>query len=83
MGTVIGFLYFVVTIMGLRTTVVLTYIPHKSSEAMLYLMVFPGGSVVKNPPTNGGVTGDAVSIPGLGRSPRGGNCNKTPVFLPE
>ena len=29
-------------------------------------MGFPGGSVVKNPPTNAGDTG---SIPGLGRSP--------------
>ena len=34
---------------------------------------FPGGSVVKkNSPAN---AGDAGSIPGLGRSPRGGNGN--------
>jgi len=33
---------------------------------------FPGGIVVKNPPAN---AGDAVSIPGLGRSPGGGNSN--------
>ena len=33
---------------------------------------FPGDSVVKNPPTN---AGDAGSIPGLGRSPGGGNGN--------
>ena len=33
---------------------------------------FPGGSAVKNPPAN---AGDAGSIPGLGRSPGGGNCN--------
>ena len=33
-------------------------------------MGFPGGSVVKNPPTN---TGDAGSTPGLGRFPREGN----------
>ena len=33
---------------------------------------FPGGSVVKNPSANVGGTG---SIPGLGRSPRGGNGN--------
>ena len=32
----------------------------------------PCGSVVKNPPAN---VGDAGSIPGLGRSPRGGNGN--------
>ena len=30
---------------------------------------FPGGSVVKNPPTNAGDTGDVGSIPGLGRFP--------------
>ena len=28
----------------------------------------PGDSVVKNPPANAGDTGDAGSIPGLGRS---------------
>ena len=32
----------------------------------------PGGSVVKNPPTN---AEDAGSIPGLGRSPGEGNGN--------
>ena len=36
---------------------------------------FPGGSVVKNPPANAGDAEDAGSIPGLGRSPRGGNVN--------
>jgi len=33
---------------------------------------FPGGLVVKNPPAN---AGNAGSIPGLGRSPGGGNGN--------
>ena len=33
---------------------------------------FPGGSVVKHPPTN---AGDMSSIPGSGRSPAGGNGN--------
>ena len=33
---------------------------------------FPGGSVVKNPPTN---TGDMGSISRLGRSPGGGHGN--------
>ena len=44
---------------------------------------FPGGSVVKNPPTN---AGDPGSIPGSGRSPGGGNgiqlhysCLKNPM----
>ena len=36
---------------------------------------FPGGSVVKNLPANAGDTGDGGSIPGLGRSPGGGNGN--------
>ena len=36
---------------------------------------FPGGSLVKNPPANAGDGGDAGSIPGLGRSPGGGNGN--------
>ena len=33
---------------------------------------FPGGSVIKNPPTS---AGDSGSIPGLGRSPGEGNGN--------
>ena len=33
---------------------------------------FPGDSVVKNPPAN---TGSSGSIPGSGRTPRGGNEN--------
>ena len=40
-------------------------------------MDFPGGSVVKNPPAN---TGDAGSIPGLGRSPGEGNGNSPQYF---
>jgi len=38
-------------------------------------MGFPGSSVVNNPPANAGHTGDSGSIPGLGRSPGGGNGN--------
>ena len=38
-------------------------------------MGFPGGSVVKNQPTNTGDTGDMGSIPGWGRSPGEGNDN--------
>ena len=33
---------------------------------------FPGGLLVKNPPTN---AGDLGSVPGLGRSPQGGHDN--------
>ena len=36
---------------------------------------FPGGTVVKNPSANTGDAGDVGSIPGLGRSPGGGNGN--------
>ena len=38
--------------------------------------------VVKNPPANTGDVRDTDSIPGLRRSPGGGNGNPTPVFLP-
>ena len=39
--------------------------------------------VVKNPPVKAGDIRDAVSIPGSGRSPGGGNeWLSTPVFLP-
>ena len=36
---------------------------------------FLGCSVVKNPPANAGTKGDSGSIPGLGRSPGGGDGN--------
>ena len=38
-------------------------------------MVVPGGSMVKDPPTNAGDTADAGSIPGWGKSSGGGNGN--------
>ena len=38
--------------------------------------------MVKNLPANAGDARDAGLIPGLGRSPGGGNGNPTPVFLP-
>ena len=38
--------------------------------------------VVKNLPANAGDVRDADSIPGLGRSPGGGNGKPPPVFLP-
>ena len=36
---------------------------------------FPGGSVVKRPAANAGISGDAGLIPGLGKLPGGGNGN--------
>ena len=41
---------------------------------------FPGGTVVKNPPANAGDERDVGFIPGLGRSPGGGNGN--PLYYP-
>ena len=42
----------------------------------IYISVgFSGGTAVKTPPANAGDVGDMSSIPGLGRSPRGGNGN--------
>jgi len=38
----------------------------------MFPLGFPGSSVVKNPPAN---AGDLGSIPGLGKSPGGGNGN--------
>ena len=46
------------------------------------LFNFYGGSVVKNPPTNAGDTGDTSLIPGSGRFPWGKKWLPTPVFLP-
>ena len=49
-------------------------------------MGFAGGAVVKSPPATAGDAGDTGSIPGLGRSPGGGNgsplqysCLKNPM----
>ena len=44
---------------------------------------FPGSSVVKNPPTNAGDTGDTVSILRSGRSPGEGNGNPLQYFCLE
>ena len=41
----------------------------------LFILGFPGGLAVKNPPANATDTGDMGSIPGSGRSPGGRNGN--------
>ena len=41
-------------------------------KVLIFVIVFPGGSVLKNLPAN---AGDAGSIPGMGRSPGEGNGN--------
>ena len=45
---------------------------HLFSDVHVALRGFPGGSAVKNPPANAGETGP---IPGLAKSPAGGNGN--------
>ena len=45
-------------------------------------MGYPGGSVVKNPPECRGA-GDVGLIPGLGRSPGGGQGNALQYFCLE
>ena len=50
---------------------------HSSTTQQIFINIhyipgFPGGSVVKKLPSNGG---DKGLIPGLGRSPGEGNCN--------
>ena len=44
-------------------------------ELLGQLENFPGGLGVKNLPGKAGASADAGSIPGLGRSPGGGNGN--------
>ena len=48
----------------------------------IYAYVFPGGSVGKQSVCNAGDAGEAVSVPGLGRSPGEGEWLPTLVFLP-
>ena len=49
----------------------------KSESLKLFLNIlgFPGGAVVKYPPSNSGVIGNLGSVSALGRSPAGGNGN--------
>ena len=46
-----------------------------TSSYDLHIMGFPGGSVVKNPPTSAGGAGEVGSSPGWARSPGEGNGN--------
>ena len=48
-----------------------------------YVGGFLGVSMVKNLPINAGDAGDVGSIPGLGRSPGGGNGNPLQYFCLE
>ena len=44
-----------------------------------WILGFPGGSVVKNPPANAGDSREVASIPGWGRSPGAGNGNMSSI----
>ena len=46
-----------------------------NTEVLYVFMGLPAGSVVKNLLANAGDMGDMSSIPGLRRSPTGGNVN--------
>ena len=50
-----------------------------TSALGLPVLSFPGGAVVKNLPLN---TGDAGSIPGVGKIPWRKKWQATPIFLP-
>ena len=41
---------------------------------------FPGGAVIKNPPSNAEDTGDSGSIPGLGRFPGEGSATHSSIL---
>ena len=49
---------------------------------MEFVEASPVAHLVKNLPANAEDARDVGSIPGLGRSPRGGHGKPTPVFLP-
>ena len=50
-------------------------------QQLLLNLVFPGGTSGKEPTCHAGDIREAGSVPGAGRSPRGG-WKPTPVFLP-
>ena len=58
-----------------------TYTLPSANRKKHILLYFPGDIVVKSLFVNAGDAEDAVSIPGLGRSPGVGNDTPTPVFL--
>ena len=49
----------------------------------MHQVSFPDGTVVKNPPANAGDKRDIDSVPGLGRSLRGGHGNPLWYFCLE
>ena len=59
-----------------------TRVIHLISVLLSFFTGFPGGSVVKNLPSNVRDIGDASLIFGLGRSPWRRKWQPTPVFLP-
>ena len=64
--------------LGVEDSILISFLEtHKNNFLVLVCVYvgFPGGSVVQNEPANAGNTGDTGSIPGLGRSPGGGNGN--------
>ena len=52
-----------------------TFVVHKANSSSSINSEFPDGTMVKNPAADAGDIRDVSSIPGLGRSPGGGNGN--------
>ena len=59
-----------------------TRLKRLSSSCSILLIGFPGGTSVKNLPSNAGDIRDGDLIPSLGRSPGGGHGNPHPAFMP-
>ena len=60
---------------GIVCTIALLACPQSFNRYISIQREFPGGSVVKNPPSNAGDAGVSGSMSGLGRSPGEGNEN--------
>ena len=58
-------------------------IEHVNLYHLCVIWGFPSGSVVKNLPANTRDTEDTASIPGLGRSPGGGNATHSSILAWE
>ena len=64
--------------LGVEDSILISFLETHKNNFLVLACVYvgvPGGSVVQNEPANAGNTGDTGSIPGLGRSPGGGNGN--------
>ena len=66
--------------MGFPVAQMVKNLPANFKLYYLFILGFPGGLAVKNPPANATDTGDMDSIPGSGTSPGEGNGNPLQYF---